>query len=94
MNMKPLYLKTFLSTPGSRRTIKYLKRNQVLFSQGKRADAIFYILAGVVGLTVTADGKERIITLLVPGVLRARNALRPTGPRGHRPGGHSQHVLC
>jgi CRP-like cAMP-binding protein len=58
-----------------------LKRNQVLFSQGKRADAIFYILAGVVGLTVTADGKERIITLLGPGSFAGKECIASNRPQ-------------
>jgi CRP-like cAMP-binding protein len=81
MNKKPLYLKTYLSTPGSHRTIERLKRNQVLFGQGKRADAIFYILTGVVGLTVTADGKERIIALLGPGSFAGKECMASKRPK-------------
>ncbi len=65
---KPLFhLKTFLSKAGPGRTIVSVPKKQILFEQGKRGSAVFYILAGAVKLTVAFHGKESIIALLGPG---------------------------
>jgi PAS domain S-box-containing protein len=64
----PLFrLKTFLSKAGPGRAIVYVPKKQILFEQGKRGDAVFYILAGAVKLTIVSHGKESIIALLGPG---------------------------
>jgi len=81
LNQDPFRIKTYLSKPGLRKTIEYAKRNQVLFGQGKRADATFYILAGVVGLAVAADGKERIIALLGPGNFAGKECIASNRPK-------------
>jgi len=48
-------------------TLTFLKK-QILFSQGDAADAVFYIQAGKVKLTVVSQqGKEAIIAVLKKG---------------------------
>lgn len=56
---------TFLEKVGVGRTVIDLKKNQVLFSQGDAADAVFYIKKGTVKLTVVSErGKEATVALL------------------------------
>jgi len=58
----------FLEEAGLGRTMVDLKKNQVLFSQGDPADAVFYIKKGTVKLTVVSQrGKEAAIALLDAG---------------------------
>lgn len=56
---------TFLEKVGAGRTVIDLRKNQVLFSQGDAADAVFYIKRGTVKLTVVSErGKEATVALL------------------------------
>src|SRR5579859_8073767 len=49
----------FLKETGAGRTLVNLRKNQVLFSQGDAADAVFYIQKGSVKLCVVSQrGKE------------------------------------
>ncbi len=58
----------FLRETGLGRTVVDLKKNQVLFSQGDAADAVFYIQKGNVKLTVLSpQGKEATLSLLDAG---------------------------
>ncbi|HXH39081.1 MAG TPA: Crp/Fnr family transcriptional regulator [Thermoanaerobaculia bacterium] len=58
----------FLEQTGLDRSLVELKKNQVLFSQGDPADAVFYIQKGNLKLTVVSDrGKEATVALLGPG---------------------------
>src|SRR5713101_1163968 len=58
----------FLAKVGGGRTIADYSKNQVVFSQGDRADAIFYIQKGKVKLTVVSNnGKEAVIAILGAG---------------------------
>jgi len=60
--------KVFLAKVGEGRTIADYSKNQVVFSQEDRADAIFYIQRGKVKLTVVSNaGKEAVIAILGPG---------------------------
>ncbi len=74
-------LTTFLSTAGRGRTIEFVPRNQILVAQGKRGNAVFYILAGAVGLAVASDGEERIISLLGPGNFAGKECLAAVRPQ-------------
>jgi CRP/FNR family transcriptional regulator, cyclic AMP receptor protein len=79
---KPLFhLKTFLSKAGLGRTIVYVPGKQILFKQGKRGDAVFYILAGALKLTVVFQGKESTIALLGPGNFAGKECLATVRPR-------------
>ncbi len=59
---------TFLAQTGLGRTILQYPKNKVIFAQGDPSDAVFYIQAGRVKLTVlSAHGKEATIALLGEG---------------------------
>jgi CRP/FNR family transcriptional regulator, cyclic AMP receptor protein len=60
--------KTFLAKVGEGKTISELQKDQVVFSQGEVADAVFYIQKGKVKLTVISEqGKEAVVAILGPG---------------------------
>src|SRR4029077_16309000 len=59
---------TFLKQVGSGKTNLTCLNKQILFSQGDKADAVFYIKAGKVKLTVVSQqGKEAIVAILEQG---------------------------
>ena len=56
--------KVFLSTIGGGRSVTHYRPKQAIFSQGDRADAVFYIQEGKVRLSVLSkQGKEATIAL-------------------------------
>jgi CRP/FNR family transcriptional regulator, cyclic AMP receptor protein len=58
----------FLASTGLGRKIVQLKAQEIFFSQGSKADSIFYLQNGRAKLTVvSATGKEATITLLSAG---------------------------
>ena len=58
----------FLATVGLGRTLRRYRTKQAVFSQGDRADAVFYIRQGKVRLSVLSkQGKEATIALLGSG---------------------------
>jgi len=58
----------FLAKVGEGRTIADYSKNQVVFSQGDPADAIFYIQKGKVKLTVVSNnGREAVVAILDAG---------------------------
>jgi CRP/FNR family transcriptional regulator, cyclic AMP receptor protein len=60
--------KAFLAQTGLGRIILQYPKNSVIFAQGDRGDAVFYIQTGRAKLTVvSAHGKEATITLLGAG---------------------------
>ena len=60
--------KTFLAKVGEGKTISKYQKDQIVFSQGDAADAVFYIQRGKVKLTVVSDqGKGAIVGLLAAG---------------------------
>jgi CRP/FNR family cyclic AMP-dependent transcriptional regulator len=66
---KPLFNpKLFLAKVGAGRTIAEYPKDQMVFSQGDPANAVFYIQKGKVKLTVVSHaGKEAVIAILGPG---------------------------
>lgn len=61
----PFDPKSFLAKVGEGRTISKYRKDQVVFSQGEAADAVFYIQKGKVKVTVVSDqGKEAVVALL------------------------------
>jgi CRP/FNR family transcriptional regulator, cyclic AMP receptor protein len=51
--------KSFLAVVGEGRSIGEYRKDQIVFSQGDPADAVFYIQSGRVKLTVVSEqGKE------------------------------------
>jgi CRP/FNR family cyclic AMP-dependent transcriptional regulator len=60
--------KEFLAKVGEGKSISEYRKNQIVFSQGEVADAIFYIHQGKVKLTVVSEqGKEAVVGVLEPG---------------------------
>src|ERR1700674_4350828 len=66
---KPLFdPKMFLAKVGKGRTIAEYSKDQMVFSQGDPANAIFYIQKGKIKLTVVSNnGKEAVIAVLDSG---------------------------
>src|SRR5713226_2510388 len=60
--------KIFLAKVGEGKTISKYRNDQIVFSQGQVADAVFYIQEGKVKLTVVSEqGKEAAVAILGPG---------------------------
>jgi len=59
--------KSFLARVGEGRSIGKYRKDQILFSQGDLADAVFYIQKGKVKVTVVSEqGKEAVVAILGP----------------------------
>jgi CRP/FNR family transcriptional regulator, cyclic AMP receptor protein len=57
--------KVFLDTVGGGRTVADYRKNDVIFSQGDPADAVFYVQKGKVKIVVTSEqGKEAVVAVL------------------------------
>jgi CRP-like cAMP-binding protein len=64
----PFNPQTFLNQVGSGKMNLTCPKKHILFSQGDKADAVFYIKAGKVKLTVVSQqGKEAIVAVLEKG---------------------------
>jgi CRP-like cAMP-binding protein len=60
--------KTFLTQVGDGKTRLVRAKHQMLFSQGEAANAVFYIQAGKVKISVVSQqGKEAVIGIVEPG---------------------------
>jgi CRP/FNR family transcriptional regulator, cyclic AMP receptor protein len=71
---------TFLANTGLGRRIVQLKQSQVFFSQGDRADSVFYLQKGRTKLNVISrSGKEATVTLLSAGAFLGEEALTGSG---------------
>jgi CRP/FNR family transcriptional regulator, cyclic AMP receptor protein len=67
---------TFLNEVGSGKTILPSPNKQMIFSQGDAADAVFYIQAGKVKLTVVSQqGKEAVVAILEEGAFFGESCL-------------------
>ena len=67
---------TFLKQIGSGKTTLKIPKKQVLFSQGDTTDAVFYIQAGKVKLTVVSQqGKEAVVAILEEGAFFGESCL-------------------
>src|SRR6476661_9439770 len=61
----PFDPKILLSKVGDGRSIGKYRKNQVVFSQGELADAVFYIQKGKVKITVVSEqGKEAVVAVM------------------------------
>src|SRR5712692_6676523 len=68
--------KTFLATIGNGRKMLAVPKKQMIFAQGDRADAVFYIQTGKVRLTVVSKtGKEATIGIVSEGNFFGEGAL-------------------
>jgi CRP-like cAMP-binding protein len=57
--------KSFLAKVGEGRSIGNYRTDQIVFSQGDRADAVFYIQRGKAKVTVVSEqGKEAVVAIL------------------------------
>jgi len=57
----------FLALPGDGRSTISYRKNDVIFSQGDRADAVFYVHKGKLKVTVVSDrGKEAVASIVSP----------------------------
>jgi CRP/FNR family cyclic AMP-dependent transcriptional regulator len=64
----PFDPKIFLANTGIGRTLRQYSPKEIIFSQGERADAVFYIQEGTARISVlSTHGKEATISLLGPG---------------------------
>ena len=71
----------FLLNAGVGRTVRSYRPKQAVFSQGERADAVFYIQQGSVRLSVLSkQGKEATIALLGPGDFLGEGCLASDQP--------------
>src|ERR1700737_4509171 len=60
--------KRFLAKVGEGKTISKYRKDQIVFSQGQVANAVFYIQQGKIKLTVVSEqGKEAVVAVLGPG---------------------------
>lgn len=68
--------KIFLTKVGNGTTILNSTKKKVLFSQGDAANAVFYVQAGRVKLTVVSpQGKEAVVGILEPGAFFGEGCL-------------------
>jgi CRP/FNR family cyclic AMP-dependent transcriptional regulator len=69
MKRKPVFdPKTFLAKADGGRTISKYQKDQIVFSQGEAADAVFYIQQGKIKITVVSEqGKEAVVAILGTG---------------------------
>jgi CRP-like cAMP-binding protein len=59
--------KIFLAKVGDGKAISKYQKDQVVFSQGDIADAVFYLQKGKIKLTVVSErGKEAVVGVLGP----------------------------
>src|ERR1700738_3850409 len=66
----------FLSKVGIGRKILQLKQKEAFFSQGEKADSVFYLQKGRAKVTVvSSSGKEAVIALLSQGDFLGEEAI-------------------
>jgi CRP/FNR family cyclic AMP-dependent transcriptional regulator len=64
----PFDPRRFLAKVGKGKTVSKYRKDQIVFSQGQVADAVFCIQQGKVKLTVVSEqGKEAVVAILEPG---------------------------
>jgi CRP/FNR family transcriptional regulator, cyclic AMP receptor protein len=63
----PFDPKSFLAKVGEGRTVFKCRKDEIVFSQGEPADAVFYIQEGKIKITVVSEqGKEAVVAMLGP----------------------------
>lgn len=71
----------FLATVGIGKTVCHYRAKQTVFSQGERADSVFYVQKGTVQLSVLSkQGKEATLALLGPGDFLGEGCLASDQP--------------
>jgi CRP/FNR family cyclic AMP-dependent transcriptional regulator len=72
----PFNLDTFLSKADKGQKVLISPKKQIIFSQGDTTDAVFYIQAGKVKVTVVSEhGKEAVIAILEQGAFLGESCL-------------------
>ncbi len=72
----PFNLDAFLSKTNKGQKILVSPKRQIIFSQGDTTDAVFYIQAGKVKVTVVSEhGKEAVIAILEQGAFLGESCL-------------------
>ncbi len=72
----PFNLDTFLSKANKSQKILVSPKKQIIFSQGDTTDAVFYIQAGRVKVTVVSEhGKEAVVAILERGAFLGESCL-------------------
>jgi CRP/FNR family transcriptional regulator, cyclic AMP receptor protein len=67
-NKQPFDVEAFLTTVDGGRTISTYRMDQIVYTQGDAADAVFYIQKGRVKVSIISDhGKEAIVAILSDG---------------------------
>src|SRR5258707_7118506 len=81
-NPFPFDSETLLAKANGGRTVAIYRRNQLVFSQGEPADAVFYIQQGQVKLTVLSErGKEAVVAIFGTGDFCGEGCLAWQHPR-------------
>jgi CRP/FNR family transcriptional regulator, cyclic AMP receptor protein len=69
-------LDTLLAKTGEGRSITNYSKNRIVFSQGEKADAVFFLRKGKVKLTVVSrEGKEAVVAVLDEGAFLGEGCL-------------------
>jgi CRP-like cAMP-binding protein len=72
----------YLAGAGKGRSLTKYRKNQVIFSQGDVADAVFYIQKGKARISVISDrGKEAIVSILGPDEFFGEACMTGQSPR-------------
>jgi CRP-like cAMP-binding protein len=75
-NLKSFDIDVLPITRGTGKRIIFFRKKQIIFSQGQRSDAIFYIEKGSVKLTVTSKhGKEAVVGIFHAGHIFGESCL-------------------
>jgi CRP/FNR family transcriptional regulator, cyclic AMP receptor protein len=68
--------KKFLARVGEGKKISKYQKDQIVFSQGEVADAVYYLQKGKLKLTVTSEhGKEAVVAIVGPGAFFGEGCL-------------------
>jgi Cyclic nucleotide-binding domain len=77
----PFDPRRFLAKVGKGKTVSKYRKDQIVFSQGQVADAVFYIQQGKVKLPVVSEqGKEAVVAILEPGQFFGEGCLNFISP--------------
>ena len=86
---------TFLTKVGNGKTSLTSPKKHTIFSQGDAAEAVFYIQAGKVKLTVVSkQGKEAVVAMLERGLFWGILPRRTDGSYGDRDRPRKTLVSC
>src|SRR3954470_6444854 len=69
------YVQTLLGKISNGKDVMAVRKGQILFAQGDRSDAIFFIESGRVKISVISGGKEAVLAMLGPRKFFGEGAL-------------------